>query len=172
MYSHFSRSSGNPEWVQSKKYSRVWKQSLAQFKLIYTFSDRNRIWKTCMAYLHCRKRTQITTRIQTPNLMDTWHCTETVQSVPVAWAQTWIRVQIWIPNHYRTYFWGTDVRTQIGIRVRVRHYRGATIDKGTVHREKCKYLAPRGSSINIPNCDHGFMPFPSKRWANFSRQAF
>ena len=44
-----------------------------------------------MAYLHCRMRTQIPTRIWTPNLMATWYCTETV---PIA--LTWTPIPIWI----------------------------------------------------------------------------
>ena len=42
-------------------------KSLARFKLIYTLSDGNKIWKTCMAYLHCRIPTRIPIRIQALN---------------------------------------------------------------------------------------------------------
>ena len=41
--------------------------------------SRDKIEKKTMAYLHCRTRTGIPSRIRTPNPMATLYCTETVQ---------------------------------------------------------------------------------------------
>ena len=69
-----------------------------------------------MAYLHCQTQIQVPTRIRIPNLMATLYY---VEYVHIARTQILIPFWIWISNHYCAHFW-TDIRTRIGIRVRVR----------------------------------------------------
>ena len=59
-----------------------------------------------MAFVQCRTRIRIPTRMRTPNPMATLYCTETV---PFAWTQAQFLIQILIPDHYCTHFWDENL---------------------------------------------------------------
>ena len=54
-----------------------------------------------MAYLHCRTRIQVPTRIRIPNPMATLYY---AGHIHIAWTRIWIPIETRIPNHYCTHF--------------------------------------------------------------------